>query len=587
VTIGQGTPTVTVTNTPVAYDGSPHAATVTCSGGGAASNILTGAAATQTDLGSYTVTADCAASTNYIAATGITAGNLFVIGQGTPTVTVTNTPVVYDGSPHAATVTCSGGGAASNILTGGAATQTDIGSYTVTADCAASTNYVAAAGITPTNHFVISNGTQTILFTSTAPANAIVDGSTYTPTATGGLSGNPVVFTIDLSASSVCSINLAGAVSFQSAGTCTIDANQAGNTNYSAAAQVQQSFLVKDIGPTIQSGGIEYVINTVPTVLDENAVVIVGINQFTVTFSRDINQAPSTDLVNYGKSVLNPANYMLVNSDGDGFQTVDCKTGVAPTDTAVTIDLVTYSNGVGGTGPFVATLTVNGGTPLSSGIYRLYVCGTTSITDLGGMKLAGDGITTGTDFVRNFVVQFSNGGGNTGATTLPATGFAPNRMTALPVQPADKAYSSMGSLWLEVPKLNLQMNIVGVPEANGSSWDVSWLGNNAGWLNGTAFPAHAGNSVITGHVWNADNTPGPFVAVNQLMWGDKVIIHDGSTQYVFEVRSVMQVSPANTAAMLVHEDQPWITLVTCRGFNSATGTYQYRVLVRAALVDVK
>jgi LPXTG-site transpeptidase (sortase) family protein len=169
---------------------------------------------------------------------------------------------------------------------------------------------------------------------------------------------------------------------------------------------------------------------------------------------------------------------------------------------------------------------------------------------------------------------------------LPATGFAPNRVTALPVQPADKAYSSMGSLWLEVPKLNLQMDIVGVAETNGS-WDVSWLGNNAGWLNGTAFPAHSGNSVITGHVWNADNTPGPFVAVNQLWWGDKVIIHDGSTQYIFEVRSLLQVSPANTAAMLVHEDQPWITLVTCRGFNSATGTYQYRVLVRAALVDVK
>jgi hypothetical protein len=33
-------------------------------------------------------------------------------------------------------------------------------------------------------------------------------------------------------------------VSFIGAGTCTIDANQAGNTDYTAAEQVTQTFLV-------------------------------------------------------------------------------------------------------------------------------------------------------------------------------------------------------------------------------------------------------------------------------------------------------------------------------------------------------
>ena len=68
-------------------------------------------------------------------------------------------------------------------------------------------------------------------------------GATYTPTATGGASGNPVIFTIDATASSVCSIT-AGAVSFQTAGNCVVDANQAGNANYNAATQVQQTFAV-------------------------------------------------------------------------------------------------------------------------------------------------------------------------------------------------------------------------------------------------------------------------------------------------------------------------------------------------------
>jgi len=52
-----------------------------------------------------------------------------------------------------------------------------------------------------------------------------------------------VAFTIDAAASSVCSI-LGSTVSFTAAGTCVIDANQAGDANYNAAPQAQQSFTV-------------------------------------------------------------------------------------------------------------------------------------------------------------------------------------------------------------------------------------------------------------------------------------------------------------------------------------------------------
>jgi hypothetical protein len=36
-----------------------------------------------------------------------------------------------------------------------------------------------------------------------------------------------------------------------------------------------------------------------------------------------------------------------------------------------------------------------------------------------------------------------------------------------------------------------------------------------------------------------------------------------------------------------HEELPWVTLVTCRGFDAASGSYRYRVLVRAVLIEVK
>ena len=80
---------------------------------------------------------------------------------------------------------------------------------------------------------------------------------------------------------------------------------------------------------------------------------------------------------------------------------------------------------------------------------------------------------------------------------------------------------------------------------------------------------------------------GPFSYINTLWYGDQVIVHVGGEDYVYSVRSVTQVDPGSTAALLKHEELPWVTLVTCRGYDEATGTYRYRILVRAVLVEVK
>lgn len=59
-----------------------------------------------------------------------------------------------------------------------------------------------------------------------------------------------MTITIAPASASVCSIS-AGTVSFTAAGTCVIDANQVGNSTYSAAPQVQQSFAVAKASQTI------------------------------------------------------------------------------------------------------------------------------------------------------------------------------------------------------------------------------------------------------------------------------------------------------------------------------------------------
>jgi len=168
---------------------------------------------------------------------------------------------------------------------------------------------------------------------------------------------------------------------------------------------------------------------------------------------------------------------------------------------------------------------------------------------------------------------------------LPGTGFAANRITTLPQQ--STAYANLGDLWLEIPRLGVQMAIVGVPQQADGGWDVSWLGNAAGWLNGTAFPTWSGNSVLTGHVYTADGNPGPFVHLNSLWWGDQVIVHAWGAQYIYEVRSVLQVAPGQVSSVITHKAQPWVTLITCRGYDEASNSYNYRVAVQAVLVEVK
>jgi len=91
---------------------------------------------------------------------------------------------------------------------------------------------------------------QTVKFTSTPPSDADVGGK-YEVSATGGGSGNPIIFSVDESSDSVCNVTVTDPntydndawVTFVGVGTCSLDANQAGNDQY-APAEAGQSFFV-------------------------------------------------------------------------------------------------------------------------------------------------------------------------------------------------------------------------------------------------------------------------------------------------------------------------------------------------------
>ena len=69
--------------------------------------------------------------------------------------------------------------------------------------------------------------------------------------AAGGGSGNPVVFSVDPSSGpGVCTVS-GTTVTYTAAGSCVIDANQAGNGSYAAAPQVQRTITVNGIPQSI------------------------------------------------------------------------------------------------------------------------------------------------------------------------------------------------------------------------------------------------------------------------------------------------------------------------------------------------
>lgn len=360
----------------------------------------------------------------------------------------------------------------------------------------------------------------------------------------------------------------------------------------------QNFTLIVRNGPVIGADGVNSIPETSDGRVSENESILdtLGITNLTVEFSGDVyDPAGDTD----PDDVTNPANYILVRTPDGVFSTVSCAGGVVAPDIAISVDSVAYSNG-GGSGPFIATLSINGGFPLNVvGFHRLYVCGTTSIVDATNtnLVLAGNGTTPGTDFQRSFrIVPRTPGGGGggidddegtlgAGTFLIPVTGFAPNQSATLPAQPADKFYKPMGGMTIEIPTLGIKFPIVGAPITN-KTWDLTWLQNNVAYLEGSAYPTTAGNTVLTAHVLDANNNLGPFSDIKGMQIGQMVYIHVNGQTYIYRVQENQKILTSSISKVFTHEEDSWITLVTCEDYNAKTGLYTTRRMVRAVLISV-
>jgi hypothetical protein len=162
------------------------------------------------------------------------------------TLTVTQAPPTVSAWPVASAITY-GQTLASSILSGGSASVAGGFAFSAPGTAPNAGTAVQNVTFTPTDttdyatefgtvNVTVNPATQTITFTQSAPPSAVYNRS-FTVAATGGASGNSVVFT---SAGS-CSNSSATFTMTSGTGTCSVIANQAGTSNYSAATQVTQS----------------------------------------------------------------------------------------------------------------------------------------------------------------------------------------------------------------------------------------------------------------------------------------------------------------------------------------------------------
>ncbi|MCW2785743.1 MAG: Endoglucanase-like protein [Marmoricola sp.] len=208
---------------------------------------MTSGLVTFTGSGTCVVTADQAGNAEYSAAPQVVQSIQVV--KKTQTVSFTSmapSPALVDATYHVTATASSGlavtftldASSAGCTLSSGVVTFTAGGTCVVDADQVGNTTYGAAAQVLQS--IPVTKKSQTISITSTIPSPALV-GNTYTPVAT-ATSDLAVTFTKE-SDSAICSVS-SGVVTFNGAGTCVIDAGQAGNGAYLAATTVQQSIQV-------------------------------------------------------------------------------------------------------------------------------------------------------------------------------------------------------------------------------------------------------------------------------------------------------------------------------------------------------
>ena len=196
-----------------------------------------------------------------------------------PLVSGTYTPTATASSGLTVAITIASGSSSICSIASGVVTFNAAGSCVIQYNQAGNATYAAASQVTET--LTVSKDSQSITFGSLS--NRTLGSGTYSISATSS-SSLTVAFTS--ATTSICTVATT-TITLVTAGTCTINANQAGNTNYLAATQIQQSFTIAPalLITTPSGASLQGTYNTAFTSLTIVSSGGAGTNSFSATGS--------------------------------------------------------------------------------------------------------------------------------------------------------------------------------------------------------------------------------------------------------------------------------------------------------------
>ncbi|MFE4543383.1 class F sortase [Arthrobacter sp. NPDC056727] len=178
------------------------------------------------------------------------------------------------------------------------------------------------------------------------------------------------------------------------------------------------------------------------------------------------------------------------------------------------------------------------------------------------------------------------------AAVPPSTSPSPSKSTTAAVAPAAKVPSparpAPAPVSVTVPAIGVQSPLVKLGLRQNRSLQVppDGPGAPAGWYSGSPSPGETGPAVMLGHVNATDGGPGVFANLRGLRPGAEITVHraDRSTA-VFTVTRAAAYGKNNFPTFEVYGNTkgPELRLITCDGYDPATGLFNDNYVVYAKL----
>ncbi|MGX5357402.1 class F sortase [Kocuria sp. KH4] len=186
----------------------------------------------------------------------------------------------------------------------------------------------------------------------------------------------------------------------------------------------------------------------------------------------------------------------------------------------------------------------------------------------------------------------SAGASPTSSPTSPATGTPPAARATPTPAPEDRpaVLDASEPVSLTVPSTGTRSELLhlGLREDDSLEVPPEDPGAPAGWYDGSPTPGERGPAVLLGHVNATGGGPGVFADLRALEPGDRIEVarEDGSTA-VFAVERGEQYGKDDFPTLEVYgnTEAAELRLITCDGYDPATGEFDDNYVVYASLVS--